>query len=80
MRAFVIILAASHFVTLSGPDNITVDLNIDQIVSLRSPRDNDRIVHKDAHCIVFLSDGKFIAVVEECPKIRALIDDALQSE
>jgi hypothetical protein len=38
------------------------------------------VVHKDAHCILFLADGKFIAVVEECPEVRALIDAAEKEE
>ena len=74
------VLTTSHFIVLSGPDNLAVEINIEQIVLLRPPRDPDRIVHKDAKCIVFLSDGKFIAVSEECAMVRALIDDAVHSE
>jgi len=63
------------FIAVTGPDNIHVLINSDQIVSLREPRGQDRVVHKDAKCIVFLTDGKFIAVIEECEKVQALISE-----
>lgn len=71
-----VLLVALYFIRLTGPDDISIDVNPAQIVTVREPRGQDRIVHKDAKCLVFLADSKFIAVKETCDRVRELIEQA----
>lgn len=76
MLAILIARAALQWITLHGPDNVTIDVNPAQIVTVREPRgQQERVVHKDVKCLLFLADGKFIAVVEDCATVRARLDD-----
>ena len=36
----------------------------------------DKLITGDAHCIVWLSDGKLLSVLESCATVKQLIDEA----
>jgi hypothetical protein len=35
------------------------------------------LLTKDVHCVVGLSDGKFVSVIEPCDLVRKLIEEAV---
>jgi hypothetical protein len=50
---------------------------IDSITSLRSrPVGGDSIFTEHVHCMISMSDGKFVAVVEDCETVRRLSEEA----
>jgi hypothetical protein len=64
------LLLAAAFLVLTGPDNQHVEINPQEIVSLRAPRAVDHF-NKDVHCLVFTSDGKYTGVQETCDQVNA---------
>jgi hypothetical protein len=55
---------------LHGPDNQPIDINPDQVVSVRQPRASEGHFQKGIRCLVITADGKFVAVMETCDEIR----------
>lgn len=54
-------------VQLTGPDGQRIDLNPQEITSVREPRGG---FDKEIHCLIHMADGKFIAVIETCAQVR----------
>jgi len=67
-------LIVLHLVKLTGPDGQLVEVNPQEIVSIRSPREGG--VHPDVKCLLHTSDGKFIAVVETCTRVQELLEES----
>lgn len=61
---------------LHGPNNQAIEVNPQEIVSLREPRAGEDHLAKGTRCLIYTSDGKFIAVVEDCPEIERRMKDA----
>ena len=60
---------------LHGPGGQTIDINPDQITSLRQPQaGKEEHFGKDIHCIVKMSNGAVNAVTEHCELIRNEIE------
>ena len=66
------VLLAYHLIRLTGPEGQEVELNADQIVSLREPRGETHFP-KDVRCLIHTSDGKFIGVIESCKIVHELL-------
>jgi hypothetical protein len=66
-------LIAASLIALHTPPHARIDLNPAQIVMLREPRDHETLLSQEAECIVLTVDGKFVAVVETCDQVRALL-------
>lgn len=65
------ILAAAGFIILHAPDGRPVSVNPEQITSLQHKTEKrNQMVPEKANCIVNLADGKFIAVLEDCPTVE----------
>jgi hypothetical protein len=60
---------ALNFIQLTGPNNQTIDVNPDSIVSLRPHHGDDRPFHKEINCVIYTSDGKFVGVIEDCETV-----------
>jgi hypothetical protein len=71
-------IAAYQLILVHTPNGDLVELNPDQIVSLRTAaperKEEGRLFHQSVKCLINLADGKFVAVVEDCNTIRALIE------
>ena len=63
-------LIALHLIILHGPDNQRIAINADEISSLRAPgtAEGDNYA-KNVKCVVIMTNGKFIAVIETCRDI-----------
>jgi hypothetical protein len=69
-----IALLATALIQLTAPNGHRLDINPDEVSSLREPADM-RGQHWAAgtRCIVVMTNGRFNAVVEDCETIRAAI-------
>ena len=68
-------LVAIDLLEVHGPDGQTAFINTHEIASLREPTTFDLRRHfpKGSRCIILTTDGKFLAVVETCGELRALL-------
>jgi hypothetical protein len=66
----IILALALHFLNLTGPNGQSIDVAVDQIVSLRARRKDEEHLHGEVNCLVHTTDGKFIAVRETCKEIE----------
>jgi len=61
------LLLALNLVEFTGPDQQMIEVNPDNIVSIRELRGEIQgHFHKDVKCLIFMSDGKFLGVIENC--------------
>jgi hypothetical protein len=66
-----ILLAA--FVTLHAPQGAVIEINPDQVTSLRNaPPQKRGSFTEQANCLINLTDGKFVTVIEDCETVRKL--------
>jgi hypothetical protein len=72
-----VLLALLHLIVVHGPDNQTIELNVNEISSIREIRDVEEAHYaKDANCIVFMTNGKFIGTREECVEVVRKVKEA----
>lgn len=65
---------AVALIRLTGPDGQIIDINTNQIVTVREPRGKEQgHFHEDVHCLIHTTDGKVVAVVEACEKVRSML-------
>ena len=66
---------ALELLEVHGPDGQTAFINTHEIATLREPATFDLRRHfaRGTRCIVLTTDGKFLAVVETCGELRALL-------
>jgi hypothetical protein len=71
----VIDIVAAAFIMLHTIDGLEVSINPAQVTSLhakRTDRPNNLLTDR-AVCVVGLTDGKFVTVIEDCASVRAMI-------
>jgi hypothetical protein len=61
-----------RLILLHGPGGQMIDLNPDDIVTLRVPRSDEGHMRDGVKCIVTTIDGKFSAVIETCAEVREM--------
>jgi hypothetical protein len=67
--------ATAAFIQLMGPDGQVIIVNPDQVVTVREPRHGvDGHFHKDVRCLLHMTDGHFVAVVDPCAVVRDLLE------
>lgn len=66
------LLLALRLLTLHRADGGTVAVNPDQITSLRSTAGVGHLA--PGHCVIFLTDGKFVAVLEDCGAVQRQLE------
>lgn len=74
-----IVAAAFHLIELHAAGGAEIEINPREITSMRSrDEDSDRDSHfaKGVQCLINLSDGKFVTVVESCADVLQKIKDA----
>jgi len=73
------LLAAIVLIVLHSVDGYEIIVNPDQIAVMRPSSEAtkgtpNQLIVTGVHCIIGLSDGKFVSVVETCDAVRALIE------
>ena len=68
--------AAVFLLLLHAPDGQEYRIAPDQVTSLHAPRpDGGKHFVATVHCLVNLTDGKFVSVVETCPEIQKMLEE-----
>jgi hypothetical protein len=70
------VIVAFKLVLLHGPGGQMIEINPDQVVTLREPRADEGHFPKGIRCIVNMTDGKLNVVQEDCSTIRDMIEEA----
>jgi len=66
---------AAQLILVQAPGNQAIEINPRQISSIREPRDTEgQHWQKDVRCILSMTNGKFIAVVEDCKTIVEMVE------
>jgi hypothetical protein len=77
----VMILKVLFFLVIfHGADGEEVEVNPDQVTSIRAPREKsevDKLLPKTARCLINMADGKFVAVREDCAEVRRAIEEVM---
>ncbi|MGY3615645.1 hypothetical protein [Bradyrhizobium sp. USDA 10063] len=71
----VILLAT--LIVLHGADQHEIMVNPEQVTSMRAARPGnhpDKLFAEGVACMISLTDGKYVAVVESCQAARRLIE------
>ncbi|UGY16371.1 hypothetical protein HAP48_0002045 [Bradyrhizobium septentrionale] len=67
-------VVALRLVSFHGPDGYAVEINPDQVTTLRASREADqqsKFFTSEVHCMIGLTDGKFVTVSESCEEVRS---------
>ena len=68
--------AVLQMVVLHQIDGRTVTVNPAQVTALypSPPSGQNKLITKEAHCAVWLADGKFLSVTETCDQVKAMLE------
>jgi hypothetical protein len=66
---------AIHLVVFTGPDHQAVEINPQEVASIREPRGTEHFA-SGTHCLIFTTDGKFTAVVQTCQQVHERLEQA----
>jgi hypothetical protein len=70
-------LIAAIFVTVTAPGGNEIVVNATEISSIRQPSEvSSGHLAKDVHCVLFMTSGQSIGVVETCREVVKLLADA----
>jgi hypothetical protein len=70
------LLIAVHFILVHGPDQQEIDLNVNEISSIRDPKDSEDMHYaKGTNCVIVMTNGKIISAIENCSDIIKKISE-----
>ena len=61
-------------ITLHGSTGQEIDINPEEVVTLRTARDGEHLP-PNTRCVINMTDGKFNAVREDCRTVLHLIEE-----
>jgi hypothetical protein len=64
----------AHLILVHAPDNQIIEINPHEISSIREPRDAEGYWQKNVRCVLSMTNGKFIAVVEDCKTVVEMVE------
>jgi hypothetical protein len=68
---------ATALIILHAPGGKEIEINPQMVTSMRrGEKDGSQHFTEDAHCLVSLADGKYVAVRETCNEVRSLVEQA----
>lgn len=71
------IILAFHLIQFTGLDGQEIDINPREVVSVREVRPSEsQHFDKKIKCIIHTTDGKFVAVVEDCVQVRKRLEES----
>jgi hypothetical protein len=68
MPMICLVLLTLNWVQFTSVDGHEIDVNPDQVVKVRDPPAG--YLDKHVKCLIDTADGKYTAVVEDCPTVR----------
>jgi hypothetical protein len=70
MCGSVLLAATLYLISVHGPGGQGIEINVREISSIRQVREvADMHFSKDIRCIVIMTNGKFIGVMEDCQEV-----------
>jgi hypothetical protein len=69
------LLVALNLIFVHGPDQQRIEVNTDEISSIREPREAEGHFASEIKCLLFMTNGKFIGVTETCDDVLATIKE-----
>lgn len=64
------VITALRLVVLHGPDGQVVEINPEEVDTIREPRGKEAgHFHEGVKCLIFTSDGKMSGVIEDCDTV-----------
>ena len=75
MRAYVVAL---HLIVVHTIDGYEVLINPEQVTSIRAAKENEdnKFLANDVHCVIGLTDGKFVSTAENCEEVEQKLEEA----
>jgi hypothetical protein len=73
-------LALLYLIFVHGPEGQEVQLNINEISSIRQPREAEGHFSADVRCLVFMTNGKFVGTTETCHEVVGKIAQVEKQE
>jgi hypothetical protein len=70
-----VVIVALKLVLLHGPGGQIIEINPDQVVTLREPRMFEGHIPPGTNCVVNMADGKFNLVQEACATVRDMMEE-----
>ena len=67
-------LIVLQLITLTGPGGQKIEVNLNEIVSVREPRHSDHFA-AGTHCAINTTDQKVVAVQDRCDVVLRAIED-----
>jgi hypothetical protein len=64
---------ALSLIFVHGPDGQEIEININEISSIRDPRASEGHLHKSIHCVLYMTNGKFIGTTETCDEVDKML-------
>ena len=61
-------------IILHSASGTPIDLNTETITNLRNPEPNNPAFTSGVKCMVNMTDGKFVTVVESCKEVRSIME------
>jgi hypothetical protein len=61
-------------IILHSATGTEIDLNTKAITNLRNPEPNNPAFTPKVQCLINMSDGKFVTVIETCAEVRRLME------
>jgi hypothetical protein len=78
LAVFYLVVAEVQWVTVHAPDGHAIEVNPKEISSIRDRSESEGHFHRDVACVLSMTNGKFIAVIEPCKAIVEMIEGAKQ--
>ena len=60
-------------IVLHSAGGLAIDVNTDQITHLRNPEPSNPSFTRDVKCMINMTDGKFVTVIESCREVLDLM-------
>jgi hypothetical protein len=62
-------IAIPVMIVLHSAGGIAIDVNTEQITHLRNPEPSNPSFTRDVKCMINMTDGKFVTVIESCREV-----------
>jgi hypothetical protein len=67
-------VVAVDLIQVTGLDGEAIAINPTEVVGIRAPRKHHRVLPPLANCAIMTTDGKFIAVLENCQMVSQRLE------
>jgi hypothetical protein len=78
MKWLILLLLRLVLVHVPGGDEI--EINPNEVSSIRDPRDVPGHFSQNIHCVIVMTNGKFIGAVEDCRTVKMMLEAATEEK